>query len=171
MPTYKKNQNTGFSLVETVIYIGLMTVILFSLISLIESASKTYLILKSSRSIERSAINVINNLNNQVSISSKIDIPNTIFDNASGSIALISYDGSGHSTSTKIYLSNNQAMLSQNNVIVGPLSLSDTRVTKLIFRNMSTSTLNGFKVEMTIDNGTSSQKYMSENFYNSYILR
>ncbi len=171
MPKYKKTHNLGFSLVETVIYIGLMTVILFSLISLIESASTTYLILKSSRSIERSAINVIDNLNNQVSISSRIDIPNTVFDNASGSIALISYDGSGNSTSTKIYLSGNQAMLSQNNVVVGPLSLSDVRVTKLIFRNMSTSTLNGFKVEMTIDNGTSSVRYMSENFYNSYILR
>lgn len=168
---YKNNKNLGFSFVETIIYIGLMTVILFTLISLIESASTTYLILKSSRSIERSAINIIDNLNNQVRISSKIDIPNTAFDNASGSIALITYDDVGNSTTTKIHLLNSQVVMSQNGVVLGPLSLSDVRVTEMIFRNMSTSTLNGFKVEMTIDNGTSSARYMSENFYNSYILR
>ena len=171
MSPYKKTQKSGFSLVETVIYIGLMTVILFSLFSFIDSASRTYLVLKSSRSIERSAINIIDNLNNQVRMSSKIDIPNTIFDNDLGSIALIAYDDAGYSTTTKIYMLNNQAVLSQNNVVLGPLSMSDVRVTKMIFRNMSTSTLNGFKVEMIIDNGTSSEKYMSKSFYNSYILR
>lgn len=171
MLLYKQNKYSGFSLVETIIYISLMTVILFSLVSLILSASSTYLILKSSRNIERSAINIVNSLNNQVSVSSKIDIPNTIFDNNAGSMALISYGDNGISTTTKIYLSNNQVILSQNNVVVGPLNTSDSSVTKLIFRNMSTSTLNGFKFEMTIDNGTSSEKHMSENFYNSYILR
>jgi len=112
----------------------------------------------------------MDSLNDRVSMSSKIDIPNTAFNNATGSIALISYDGAV-STTTKIYLSNGQVLLSQNNVVLGPLTLSDVRVTNLTFRNMTNSTFNGFKIEMTIDNGTSSEKYMSEDFYNSYILR
>jgi len=170
MTIYKLKKQKGFSLVETLIYIGIMTVILFTLISLISSASRTYLFLKSSRNIERSAINVMDSLNDRVSMSSKIDIPNTAFNNATGSIALISYDGAV-STTTKIYLSNGQVLLSQNNVVLGPLTLSDVRVTNLTFRNMTNSTFNGFKIEMTIDNGTSSEKYMSEDFYNSYILR
>lgn len=171
MPLYKAKKQAGFSLVETVIYVGLMVIILFSLISLIGSASRTYLLLKSSRNIERSAINIMDSINDQAGVSSKIDLPNTIFNNATGSIALIAYDTNGRSTTTKIYLSNGQAILSQNNTILGPLNLSDVRVTKLIFRNISTSTFNGFKVEMTLDNGTSSEKYVSEDFYNSYILR
>ena len=171
MPIYKNKKYSGFSLVETLIYIGLMTVILFSLISLIDSASRTYLFLKSSRNIERSAINIMDNLNDQAGISYKIDLPNTIFDSATGSIAMVTYGRANISTTTKIYLSNGQVLLSQNNTVLGPLNLSDVRVTKLIFRNMSTSTFNGFKVEMTIDNGTSSEKYISEDFYNSYILR
>lgn len=170
MSLYKHKKHSGFSLVETLIYIALMTVILFTLISLISSASRTYLSLKSSRNIERSAINVMDSLNDTVSVSSKIDIPNTIFNNATGSIALITYDGA-QSTTTKVYLLNGQVLLSQNNVVLGPLTLSDVRVTSLTFRNMTNSTFNGFKIEMTIDNGTSSEKYMSEDFYNSYILR
>ena len=152
------------------IYIAIMSAILFSLFSLISSASRTYLSLKSSRNIERSAINVMDSLNDSTSVSSKIDIPNTVFGNSTGSIALISYDGT-LSTTTKIYLSNGQVLLSRNNVLVGPLSLSDVRVTNLTFRNMTNSTFNGFKIEMTIDSGTSSERYMSEDFYNSYILR
>lgn len=171
MPLYKQKKYSGFSLVETLIYIGLMTVILFSLISLIDSASRTYLFLKSSRNIERSAINIMDNLNDLANVSSKLDLPNTIFDSATGSISLITYDGAIMSTTTKIYLSNNQVVLAQNNTVLGPLNLSDVRVTKLIFRNMSTSTFNGFKVEMTIDSGTSAERYVSEDFYNSYILR
>ena len=163
--------NKGFSLVETVIYIGMMTVLLFSLITLISSATSTHVILKSSRNIERSAINIMNSINMYADEASVIDITNTRFDNASGSISLMVTDNLGHSTSTKIYLSNNQVVLSINNVVAGPLNLSDVRVTNLTFRNMSTSTFNGFKVEMTIDNGTSSSRYFSENFYNSYILR
>jgi len=165
------NKQSGFSLMETVIYISLMTVLLFTLLSLIDSASRTYLISKSSRDIERSAVGVVAAFENQVNSASAIDIVNTKFDNATGSISLIAYDGAGHSTTTKIYLLNNQVFLDQNNIYVGPLSLSDVRVTNLTFRNMSTSTFNGFKVEMTIDNGTSSDQYLSENFYNSYILR
>ena len=168
---HSKSNGRGFSLVETVIYISLMTVILASLFYLISSASRTYNILKSSRSIERSAINIINNIGIQADSASKIDITNTSFDNNQGALSLISYDGIGNSTTTKIFLSNNQAVYSQNNVVVGPLSLSDVRVTKMEFKNMSTSTFNGFKVELTIDNGSSSEEYSSENFYNSYILR
>lgn len=170
MPYFKSKKQNGFSLVETLIYISLMTVILFTLISLISSASRTYLLLKSSRNIERSAINVMDSLNDGAIAASKIDIPNTVFDSATGSIALISYDGV-RSTTTKIYLSGAQVLLSQNNAVLGPLTLSDVRVTNLTFRNMTNSTFNGFKIEMTIDNGTSSEKYMSEDFYNSYILR
>jgi type II secretory pathway pseudopilin PulG len=174
MSLFKQKTNIelkkGFSLVETVIYIGMMTVLLFSLITLISSATSTYVVLKSSRNIERSAINIMNSINMYADEASVIDITNTKFDNASGSISLMVTDNLGHSTSTKIYLSNNQVVLSINNVVVGPLNLSDVRVTNLTFRNMSTSTFNGFKVEMTIDNGTSS-RYFSENFYNSYILR
>ncbi len=171
MDLFRQKKCSGFSLVETVIYVAIMTVILFTLISLIDSASRTYLSLKSSRNIERSAINIMDSLTDQVGISSKIDMPNTVFDNASGSIALIAYDDASHSTTTKIYLVDGQVIMSRNNVVIGPLNLSDVRVTNLTFRNMSTSTFNGFKVEMTVDNGTSPERYMSENFYNSYRLR
>lgn len=163
--------NKGFSLVETVIYIGLMTTMLFSLLSLIDSASKTNSILKSSRNIERSAINVMNNISLYTGDASVIDMVNTNFNIATGSISLSTYSKTGVSTTTKIYLLDNQVMLSQNNIVVGPLSLSDVRVTSLIFRNMSTSTFNGFKVEMKIDNASSSFGYLSNNFYGSYILR
>ncbi len=166
----KKKNEKGFSLVETIIYIGLMSLILFCLISLISSATRTYLFLKSSRNIERSAINVMDSLNDKTNTSSKIDIPNTVFDNATGSISLILYSGN-NSTTNRIYLSNGQVMWSKNGVLLGPLSLSDVRVTSLTFRNMTNSTFNGFKVEMTIDNGTSSEKYISEDFYDSFILR
>ena len=170
----KKTNNTkGLSLVETIIYIALMTVLLFSLIALISSASKTYLNLRSARNIERSAINIMNNVNYYTEGASIIDVSNTAFDNATGSISLVTYVGNAVATTTKIYLSNNQVVLSQNDVVIGPLNLnlSDVRVTKLFFRNMSTSTFDGFKMEMTIDNGTSSEQYISENFYNSYVLR
>ncbi len=168
--TKKQKTKEGFSLVETVIYIGLMSVILFCLISLISSATRTYLFLKSSRNIERSAINVFDSLNDKTNVSSKIDIPNTVFDNASGSISLILYNGNT-SITNRIYLSNGQVLWNKNGVLLGPLTLSDVRVTSLTFRNMTNSTFNGFKVEMTIDNGTSSEKYMSEDFYDSFILR
>ena len=162
----------GFSLVETIIYISLMTAVLFSLIALISSASDTYLILKSSRDVEKSAISIMNNLSSVSGKASTIDITGTVFDSATGSISLLTYDSVGNSSSSKIYLQNGQVILSQNNVVVGALNLSDTKVTSLIFRNMSTSTFNGFKVELQVDNSSSSvSRYIKESFYNSYILR
>ena len=171
MPHKILSSKKGFSLVETLIYIGLMSVLLGSLFYLINSASVTYLSLKSSRDIERSAINIMESIDTQANLSSKIDITNTSFDNATGSISLLSFDSLGNSTSTKIYLFNNQVMLSQNKVVLGPLGLSDVRVTSLIVRNLSTSTTDAFKVELTLDNATSSNTYLLEKFYNTYILR
>lgn len=113
---------------------------------------------------------MFDSLNDKTNVSSKIDIPNTVFDNASGSISLILYNGNT-SITNRIYLSNGQVLWNKNGVLLGPLTLSDVRVTSLTFRNMTNSTFNGFKVEMTIDNGTSSEKYMSEDFYDSFILR
>lgn len=167
----KQSNKRGFSLVETVIYIGLMTVVLFSLVSLISSASNLYLNLKDSKSIENNAINIMNTINTRVAMSSKIDIVNTVFDNPIGSISLVSYDNVGHSTTSRVYMLNNRVYLSQNGADIGPLSSSDVRVTSLLLKNTSTSTIDGFKVEITIDNASSTGAFLLKKFYNSYILR
>ena len=169
----KRKIQSGFSLVETIIYISLMIVMLSVLFYLISSAYRTYSILRSSRNIERSAMYVMGGINDIVNKSSKIDTVGTKFDDPlNGSISLISKDNLGNSTTSRIYLENNRVILSENNSIVGELSLSDVNVKNLIFKNMSTSTINGFKVEMLIDNASStSEKYISEKFYDSYILK
>lgn len=164
--------NKGFSLLETVIYIALMTVILASLIFLIDSAIHTYSLLKSTRNLERTAINIMNGIGESASVATKIEMSETIFNNDIGAIALTEFNEAGTlSTTTKFYLENGRVLMAQNGLILGPVSLSDSNVTKLLFKNMSTSTINGFKVELVVDNASSSVEYFSKSFYNSYILR
>ncbi len=164
--------NKGFSLLETVIYIALMTIILASLIFLIDQASHTYSMLKSNRGIERSAINVMNKISEIASVSTKIEMADTVFEDNSGSIAMIEFNNEGtESTTTKFYLESGRVVMAQNGSVLGPITLAESNVTKLMFKNMSTSTINGFKVELSIDNASSSAEYMSKAFYNSYILR
>ena len=140
--------NKGFSLVETVIYIGLMIVLLASLMYSIYQSSMSYKSLQTTRDVEESAISIIESIQQSASNATSIDGNNTLFNNASGSIAFMS-----NGTTTKIYLSGNRVYLDENGVI-NPLSLSDVDVTNLTLRPMPS----GIKIELTIND---------INFYNS----
>ena len=152
------------------VYLALMLVILGSLYYLIGAGVKTFSKISYENDVESSIINIASNIDVAVDGGGMIDVKNTVFDRNLGAIGFKIIDNFGHATSTKIYLENGRVFVSKNNNVIGPITPQNVWINKMLFSNMSTSTIYGFKMEVEIADSSSSPKYMVRKFYNSYIL-
>lgn len=158
-----KTNIKGFSLIETIVYVTIFSILLasvsYSTMILLSSYQKTKVV----RRIENSAIASMDRMEKDIRNSTSVDTANSTFNTSSGSLSLIS-----GSTTTKYYLLNNQIYISENGSVLGPITFSNVRVSSLIFNFISTSTSEAIKIEMTITGDSSTP---IKNFYNTAVLR
>jgi type II secretory pathway pseudopilin PulG len=153
----------GFSLIETLIYIFMLTVLLVALIQTFSYMLKTSKDIKSEKSIISSASVLLNRFTYEVRRAT--DVSGT-FGTSSGSLTL-----TFGTTTTIIYLDNStkRAVISVNGAI-DYLTSSDITVNSLIFNKLlATTTSKGAYMQLSMTNkfGTAH----TENFETSAIIR
>ncbi len=167
----------GYSLVETLIYIALLAIIVYALISALVIMTKAYRTTKASKSIENSAMFALDRMVREIRDAKSIDASHSVFGTTPGELYLNTTDTSGTALTDDFYVSGQILRLKQNGVDVGPLTLSGARVTNLVFRSISnaqpsdgTVVSTAVKIEMTIESGTGSS-LKSRKFYEAAVLR
>lgn len=160
--TFKK----GYSLVEVIAYIAMFTVLLSAVTYGTMVLVKSYRDTKSVRKVENSALASMDRMVREIRNATSVDTGASSFGNSSGILTI----NNGPSTTTRFYLSNQRIYVDENGAVLGPITLSSVRVTSLIFRHIATTTSEAIKIEMTMAGHTSSPS-VSENFYNTAVLR
>lgn len=140
----------GFSLIEMIVYITVLSIISLVVMNTIVSFTKSYKILGALRAVEHSAIDSMERMTRDIRSASSIDITNSTFGSNPGVLTIISTSGS-FSTTTKFYLQNNVLKMDVNGVYYGPLTLSNATITNLIFTNLNSGISKAVKIDMTID--------------------
>jgi Tfp pilus assembly protein PilV len=168
-PIINKNlASRGFTLVETLIYMFLFVVLILGIINSTVLLAKNYRNIKSVRSIENSAISAMDRMTREIRDASSIS--SGTYNVNPGILILNGTDSSGTAETLKFYVSNGRVLLDRNGINIGQLTQADANVSSLVFRSISTTTSSAVKIEMTIDNG-SSTPYITKNFYGTAILR
>jgi Tfp pilus assembly protein PilW len=160
----------GFSLVETIVYLTIFVAITVAIINSTVVLAKSYRNVGSIRAIENSAISSMERMTREIRDATSINNSLTTYNTNPGVLALNSTNDAGTVETLRFYVSGNKLLLDRNGVNIGQLSLSDANISSLIFRSIATSTVSGVKIEMTIDNG-STTPYITKNFYGTAILR
>lgn len=152
----------GYSLIETIVYTALLTILIgaitFATIKLFDSYKKTKVV----RQIEVSALNSMDRIMREIRGADSVG-GESAFNTSSGVLSLIS-----GATTTRFYLADEKINIDENGINVGSLTNASVKVSSLIFRYISASSSEAVKVEMTFL--SSSTPNVSKNFYNTAVM-
>lgn len=164
---YLKTKASGTSLMETVIYLAIFTVmsivVINSFIIIVASMS----LIKTNHDLLGSGQQAMERISYEIRNSKNIDLTNSTFDSNESVLRLIDADGSSYVVIEK---NNSNIKLSNQDGFVGNLISNNLSANSLVFRKISTTNSEAVKIEIELqDNRGKEQKI--ERFYNTVILR
>ena len=160
-----KSSPRGFSLLEMLVYIALLSLITIAMVDALIPLSRSFATLRATQDIHAAAGTSLERMIRDVRASGSINAAST-FDVNPGGLTLIS-----GATTTEFFLQNSVLMLKQNGVLVGPLSnRKNVTVEIFVFRLLSNPVSEGVRIELTLKAKRGSF-VKTETFYAFAILR
>jgi type II secretory pathway pseudopilin PulG len=163
----RKNQ-TGFSLLEMIIYVAILAMMFLLLVRTVLSFTGSYRQLQVLRALDRSALNSLERMTQNIRNASSINAGQSSFGATPGILAVIQTKGI-NSTTTRFYVQNKTLQLEVNGTAVGPLTVGQTEVTSLVFRQL-VSTTTAVKIDLTLT-ASSGPIVRSKIFHTTVILK
>ena len=169
-----KNNNKGFSLVEIIVYFGLLAIISTLVIGNIITLFKNYNIVRANQDIEYNAITILDKLTRDARDARSVNISDSSFSVAQGAVSLnIGSSTNDTSSSTaKFYLSNNKVKYMKDGVGFGNLSTDSVTVSNFKIYYINSSSTEAIKVELNLEvTPHLHTATISKNFYTTIQLR
>jgi type II secretory pathway pseudopilin PulG len=162
----------GFTLVETIIYMAILIVLLAVIVNSVLLLTTHYRAVRNTREMEDSAIATFERMTRDIKDADGFIASSTVLQVANGSLALFKQDiASGQSTTTEYYVENDRLYVRENGIVLGPLTKQSINVTALIFRRIDTGESTAFKIEMSLQTDQAAPNVISNNFYNTVVMR
>ena len=164
--------NKGFTLIETIIYIVVFSMMSIALVQVIISINKAYGAIKSNQALEMSASDSLNKMSRDIRNATSVLIgPSTNFGVSPGKLALSSKDGSGVVHTVEYYVDANKMLqVKEDGISVGKLTSSSTPISNLVFSQITTGNSSAVKIDLSLqvlkDKATT-----TESFHSTYVLR
>lgn len=165
----RNTKKRGYSLVEAVFYIAILSLFFILIINAIISFTRPYRDIVALRFAETSGLDSMERITREIRAATSVDTGNSTLGSSPGVLTLISTYG-GVSTTTKFYLDGGVLKLDVNGSYLGPLSSSKTSVTNLVFRKADNSRSSLIKVELTVS-ATVGTATKTKKYYSSTILK
>jgi type II secretory pathway pseudopilin PulG len=167
----KMNQKKGFSLVEIIIYSGLISVLLFVVVQILVVGINIYKRFDHARNIQDTAINVIERIVSESRNASMISVAGSGVENeGQGSLTMHNIN---NNVLAKFIIENNGAinLYNGNGVLVGPLTPRDVTANGSYFLIASSTPESQMaRVILILQSGTG-ENQKTETFYTSVIPR
>lgn len=164
-----KNKSGGYTLVEMVIYVGILSLISLVTIYTIFSFVSSYRNVTALRLAENSAIYSMERMSRDIMYATNVDSVNSVLGSNPGVLTITSVNNT-YSTTTKYYLDSGVLKVDINGSYVGPLNSRGTQITSLVFNTVSSGKSTAVKIDMTI-NATVANVTKEKNYHNTVILR
>lgn len=171
----KQKDNRGFTLVEMIIYLAIMTVITLALVQSLVVVFNSNSTSFADSNLRNSAYSAMEYMIREIRGAQSIDMVNSVlYPSSSGILQLNLVDGSGNPYVVKFSTSSASALnFSQGSTtasFVGPVTLNGTKVTSLIFTPINTGNSQAVRIQMNLSasaNGMTKTNW----FYDTVILR
>ena len=160
-----KNKKSGFSLIESLIYIAILSTMAAIVVSTLLITARSYNGLKKSRNINNSAITSLERMTRDIKSANDIVITESAFDIHPGRLTVQS-----SATSTEFYLDNGALKVKENSIDTGSLTHTGVLVDSLIFKMFDNGISKAVRIEMDVsieDRGVIKTK----KFYSTAVLR
>lgn len=162
--TFQKRKS-GFSLIESLIYITILSIMAVLVISIILVIAKSYNNLNTTKSINNSAIVSFERITRDIKLANDVLVINSVFDTHPGKLVL-----QAGATTTEFYLNQGVLRVKENMTDTGPLTQQKSFIDNLVFRLFDNGVTKAVRIEMTISvayKGATTTK----SFYTTSTLR
>lgn len=162
--------NKGFSLVEMLFYVVVLTSTLLIVLNTVTSIVSSSRSIGIARAIDNSAISALERITREVRGADNIVVVSSVLGVDPGDLVLSGVDELDNPRTVRFYISQDELRFVENGQDLGSLTQSNTRVTNLVFNRFASSDIEGVRVTLTIESGTSTN-YKTETFYSSATIR
>jgi len=160
----------GFSLVELLIYIALLSIILIVVVNTMLAMTRSYGAVASSRDIETSAIVAMDRLVREIREADDLIGTQSVFGTHPGKLVIKSTAEDNTVKTTEFSLNAGRLRVKENNMDTGPLTVSNVTVSRLVFSPIISGVSKAVKIEMEMQSGAG-QALRSAKLYNTVVLR
>lgn len=162
----KSYKTKGFSLVEMVIYLGILAFMTVVLITALTLSMKMYRHARITRDFSEQGMLAMERITRSVRSATSVNGASSTFNTSPGVLSLTYASGT---PSTRLFdVSSNQLRLTEDGSVSGNIIGGRIQVSSLIFRSISTGSIPAIKTELTLYDTISGR---SETFYATTILR
>lgn len=166
-----RKKNSGYTLLETVVYVGIFSLVIVTVFGILFSFSKSFAYTKAYNEIRVSGETAMERIVREIRNASSVDMVQSAFDVNNGILILNTLDELSLPKTVGFYIDTDQNTLNfEDNLFdKGPLTGKGVKVVSVVFRKMDTKKGALIKIEMTLQ----SKKVitMQETFYDSIVLR
>lgn len=167
---WKRKKDKGFSLIEMLVYVGILALILVLLVNALLLVGSVRGRLGASRELNRSAVTALERMTRDIQSATSTNDAQSSFGSHPGQLTVEGFDSAGTPTAITFALNGTTLEVSEGGSVVGDLTGDDTEVTSLIFRKITTVISTAVRIEMTLQAGTGASQ-QTETFYATAILR
>lgn len=160
----------GFSLIEMVIYAGILSVLTIVAINATFSTIKSFAEFRVSRDLNSSATSLLERITREIRVAHGIDGAQSAIGVNPGRLTLLTEDLGGADTTVEFYVENGTLKIKEGGVAMGALTSSSTAVTNFIVRSLSSPKSTSIKTELGLT-ATRGGISKSGNFYSTILLR
>ena len=159
----------GFSLIEMLIYITILSVIMIIVVNTMILMTGTMRTLRVSKELNTGVINSLSKIENEIIKAQSVDETASVFDSVLGKLVLDSPLVGGGTEKVEIYLQGGVVKINRAGSYIGDLTGENTVVNGLVFKKSGSPT-SLLKVEVSLTTSVG-EKTKGETFYTSANLR
>lgn len=160
----------GFSLVEMIIYLAILTVVTIFLVNGISALTKSYADIRLAKAVSSSAGVALQRIVHETRQATSFDLGQSTFGSNPGQLTLVTTNGSGATSTVRFFVSNGLLRVSVAGVDQGPLTLSGASVTNFTLSLLQNSISNGVRITLTVQSSFGN-KTRTETFYTTAVTR
>lgn len=165
MRKVRQNRKLGFSLIESLIYTAILSVMAAVVVNVLLITTKSYNNLRTSRNINNSIITSFERMTRDIKSANNIVIAESTFDTHPGRLTIES-----SATTTEFYLSGGTLRVKENTIDAGPLIQQESSIDNLVFRLLDNGTSKAVRIEITMSI-VYKGKTKIKKFYTTAVLR
>lgn len=163
-------RNTGFTLIEMIIYVVILGIIAVLAINSSLEMTKAYVNLRVSRDMNASATAMLERMTREIRGASDIDLAQSTLGANPGRLTLNTKDAVGADTTVEFYWENGLIKVKEGGVAKGALMTPSTQASNFIVRTLSNDNSKAIKIDLTVA-ATRGNVSKIRNFYNTIVLR
>jgi type II secretory pathway pseudopilin PulG len=151
--TLKKNTiyNSGFSLVEMIMYIGILSIITTAIVLIATTLLGTFSQLKAYEDITRSSTLTLERISRELRRAESVDIAGSTLHSNPGSLVLHTTTLAGVPSTVTIYVSGGRVMIQENSDTPSPLTSLGVVISTITFTHTIGTNTEGVLIELTAE--------------------